>query len=368
MEMTKNDTQMTKGFAIAAMVFMHLFQRLDYRGLYTPLLYIGAKPLVFYAALLSDFCLPMYCFCSGYAHHIMWKNQGGAYYKNILVRTGKFLLNYWMVVAVFSVVGLLYRPSGTMPGSFTTFLGNIFLYKVTYNGAWWFVLTYLILVVSSPLILKLCEKRNSVAIILLFGVLYVAAYCLKFDVLERFGVEMPSGRSLAGWFLNQFALWGSTVFAYAAGVISSKEKLYSKMYAFAYRHFGVVAVGTAAVAVILLCGVGHALVPSAVVAPATGIVSLYCFNLIRKGAAAEKALLFLGSHSTNIWLTHMFFYNVMFKDLVYVAKYPLLIFLLMMLITIAVSCLINLAYTPAVKLYDRLTLRLTGNPAKEVNV
>ncbi|MCL2507596.1 MAG: hypothetical protein FWF05_00325 [Oscillospiraceae bacterium] len=124
MELTKKDSQMTKGFAIVSMVVLHLFQRLDYQGLYHPLIYLGGKPMIFYIALLADFCLPMYCFCSGYAHHTLWKKDGSHYYKNILVRTGKFLLNYWAVLIVFSIVGLAYNPAGNIPGSLSAFLGN----------------------------------------------------------------------------------------------------------------------------------------------------------------------------------------------------------------------------------------------------
>ncbi|MCL2507595.1 MAG: acyltransferase family protein [Oscillospiraceae bacterium] len=221
---------------------------------------------------------------------------------------------------------------------------------MSYNGAWWFVFTYLVFVVTSPLVLRLSEKCNSAVIIFIFILVYLAAYAVRFDVLEKIGISIQA----KGLFVRQIPLWGTTIFPYAAGVIFAKEKLYSKIHAFMHKHFNVPLVSLFAGLAVILCGVGHAIIRSAIVAPFTGIVSLCCFNLIYKPMLVKKMFLFLGRHSTNIWLTHMFFYNVLFKNLAYIAKYPLLVFLFMMFLTIASSLLINLVYNPAVKLYDRL--------------
>lgn len=48
----------------------------------------------------------------------------------------------------------------------------------------------------------------------------------------------------------------------------------------------------------------------------------------------------------------MFFYSVLFEDFVFVAKYPVLIFLLMIAITVCCSFGINLIYKPITKLVE----------------
>ena len=58
----------------------------------------------------------------------------------------------------------------------------------------------------------------------------------------------------------------------------------------------------------------------------------------------------MGKHSTNIWLIHMFFYLYLFKDFVYVAKYPLAILALMLVICIGCSYIINMLLKPVKKL------------------
>ena len=39
--LTKSDTRIIQGLSVLAMVILHLFDRLDYASLYTPLLYLG---------------------------------------------------------------------------------------------------------------------------------------------------------------------------------------------------------------------------------------------------------------------------------------------------------------------------------------
>lgn len=92
---------------------------------------------------------------------------------------------------------------------------------------------------------------------------------------------------------------------------------------------------------------GHTLlVRNIIVAPATGLVLIMILKFCPKSKFVEKTLLFFGKHSTNIWLTHMFFYLVVFKDLVYSARYPILIYIFMLAICVTVSFVINLIYNP----------------------
>lgn len=53
MELTKQENQMAKGVAILAMVMLHLFCRLGDLP-YTPLIWIGHTPLIYYLVLFPD--------------------------------------------------------------------------------------------------------------------------------------------------------------------------------------------------------------------------------------------------------------------------------------------------------------------------
>lgn len=111
MELTKHDTQMAKGMASLGMVMLHLFCRLGELP-YTPLIWCKNSPLIYYLGLFGDLCVPVYCFCSGYAHYLMADSQKKDYVKRLPNKALRFLTNYWIVVILFSLVGLLLDQTG----------------------------------------------------------------------------------------------------------------------------------------------------------------------------------------------------------------------------------------------------------------
>ena len=76
--LTRYDTKMLQGLSVLAMVVLHLFDSVDFQGLYTPLLYLAGKPVIFYFAQLSDFCVMGFAFCSGYGLYKKYMCVGGA--------------------------------------------------------------------------------------------------------------------------------------------------------------------------------------------------------------------------------------------------------------------------------------------------
>ena len=134
MELTKKDTQMAKGIAVLGMVMLHLFCRLGNLP-YTPWIWVGEVPLIYYLGLFGDICVPIFCFCSGYAHYLMADAQGSRYRKRLPGKALRFLSNYWIVVVLFSLLGLVFDRSGQIPGSWKDFAGNMLVVNMNYNGA-----------------------------------------------------------------------------------------------------------------------------------------------------------------------------------------------------------------------------------------
>ena len=67
--------------------------------------------------------------------------------------------------------------------------------------------------------------------------------------------------------------------------------------------------------------IAHGFLQTLFVAAFTGIIFIVVFNLIDKPMWLDNLLSYLSKHSTNMWLVHMFFYMIFFKDLVYAPKY-----------------------------------------------
>ena len=149
------DSTTLKGIAILFMVGLHLFNTLDYETLYKPLIYIGKYPLIYYLSFIFDSCVPIYCFCSGYALFLKESTS----FKDNAQRAFRFLKKYWLILILTMFTGILFQNKN-IPGGFLEFLCNFFLINISYVGAWWFVQTYVLLLVLTPWIIKLVNKNE----------------------------------------------------------------------------------------------------------------------------------------------------------------------------------------------------------------
>ena len=333
------------------MLLLHLFCTKEYEGLYTPILFIGNVPLVYYLALFGDCCVAIYCFFSGYGLIISYKNNKVNYFRNNIIRIFKLYINYWVVLFIFVIgLGFVLGQAYKYPGNLKTFLLTFTAIDTAYNGAWWFVTTYIILVLVSPIINKVVINYNSTIVVALSFVFYFVAYVQRIKGILVFDNEILS------WIIRQIALFGTSQFPFILGSIFAHKKIYSKLYNITneikYKNI-------LGVSIIILMIIAHGVVETLFVAVFTGIVFICVFNLMDKPKWLNKLLDYLGSHSTNLWLTHMFFYMIYFKKLVFAPGYSFLIFPWLVILCLGSSHLINLIYKPIVKLLNkRIELKL----------
>lgn len=347
MELSKQDMRKTKGLAILFMVVLHLFQRLDYQGVYEPVLYICGKPLAYYIGLLSDCCVAIYCFCSGYAQYLLYEKLGRENFKNNIFRLGKLLINYWLIVLIFSGLGLILNNTQRIPGDWRIFLSNFFLISKSYNGAWWFVLTYIILLLFSYRLYQLIKKFSPIWILSVACFLFILTHFVKNSEMNFLG------NGVFGWILLQIVLVLNSLLPYLFGSIFIKYHIYSSISMLLTQKYKVYVINSMMIVIIVIISIGHAIIPSSIVAPFTGVVIICCFNLI-KNRYLEQIFIFLGKHSTNIWLTHMFFYTELFGGLVFKLRYPPLILIFMIIMTLITSYIVNIPYSLIVLQFEKL--------------
>lgn len=246
------------------------------------------------------------------------------------------------MLCIFSIVSIAVGQAEFMPGSIRKFVMNALMLENSYNGAWWYMFAYAVLVICSPVLLKAVKKYHPLAVLAEGFVVYCAAYYVRFNVKTDNGL----------WI--KFGLMGMTLFEYLIGAVCYKIRFITWLRE--YWNKLPVAVRWIA-ATILIAGMLYGrtkIVPSLFVAPVTGSIIMALFVLWRKPKWIEHVILFVGNHSTNIWLTHMFFYSVLFGNFVYKAKYPVFIFAYMMVITLAVSLLLQIAQKPLHKAISRI--------------
>ena len=95
---------------------------------------------------------------------------------------------------------------------------------------------------------------------------------------------------------------------------------------------------------------GHGIVQSLFMAVITATVTIAVLCVCPLPKRLTSLLCYFGEHSTNIWLIHMFFYTALFDGFVFCAKYPIPIFLLLLVVSLASSYVIKWLSKPILKL------------------
>lgn len=168
--------------AIAAlmMLCLHLFNNLNYDNLFTPLIFIGSEPLIYYISLFCDACIPIFAFITGYGLYVSYKKETKSKFlsKNFK-RIKSLYINYWIILVFFILVlGSFIRPD-RYPGTFSEFLLNITTIDTSYVGAWWYLTTYIFFVLSSVFWFRLLDSLNAHLLFVILIIVYFIAFYFR---------------------------------------------------------------------------------------------------------------------------------------------------------------------------------------------
>ncbi|EIT86543.1 acyltransferase 3 [Fictibacillus macauensis ZFHKF-1] len=338
MELTKKEVAMLKGAAILGMLSLHLFCRKEVSGLYDVFPTIHHVPLVYYLGLFGDVCVPIFCFASGYGLYASYQSnekklQGKPMFQRIL----KLLINFWVILLLFIVLGYVMNNPTLTEGGFKAFLLNASLLSNSYNGAWWFLQTYVLLVLTASFLFRWVQRTSPRTVISVLLLVYIVSYIQRIKQVVILDNEWV-------WIVtNAIVLYGTSLLPFLVGALFYKEKYYSRFVSWAMKlPFKNALAGCAIVGLIVL----HAFIESLFIAPFIAIVFICCFSFIKKPAFIQRAFHYLGDHSTNIWLVHMFLYGSFFTELVFAPKYPVLILAWLVLLSLACSYAVKWIVTP----------------------
>lgn len=337
MRYRKEDAQMTQGLAVLCMVILHLFCRTGSNVLGTPLIWLDPEtPFVFWFGFFAEICVPVYSLCTGYAQQLLWQN-GKSSFRSRVGRILRLMRNYWIVLVLFCVLGLVFDNGNTIPGSLGKFLKSLVLLH-SYNGAWWYLNTYVILLALPPVVLLLPVHKLK----LTPGLLFCAAFHVLWYLVNKFGfVPDAASAPAAVQFMRKelVNLVGVLSYIWAGGLLckyKAVEKLwdwFSQRIPAGYRKAVLFA---AAVGGFVITNLIHKAVLMGFVALAVFLL----FNMWEKGQRTKGVMLFLGKHSTNIWLVHMFFYSGFLRGPVLASRYPILMLAVLLALSICSSYVI----------------------------
>lgn len=168
------------------------------------------------------------------------------------------------------------------------------------------------------------QKNKSIIFFIGMLFLYIVSYYMRFKLTDKI------------LFAEHLGKFGMTLFEYSVGMLFCNEKFITclrkneflqKKY-MKYIHL---------LLIVSLLFIRTFVVRSLFVAPVSGIIVLLYFLIWDIPKWMKKFFGLMGKHSTNIWLVHMFFYTELFSGLVFVVKYPLFIFVFMIILCIISS-------------------------------
>lgn len=256
----------------------------------------------------------------------MNKNQYSI--KNFYIRNiTKIYKSYWLIWILFVPVGLVrgrafYKIYGQnyIFKAITDFLGiqKILGYK-SYNPTWWFITLILGLYLLFPLIYRLAKK---VPILLL-----ISSTAIMF---------LPNIKTANLNIISTFKDW---ILPFTFGIIISEYHILEKLHKCLHKREILKLAVCISIFVfsIYIRKHGKYFYNLKIDTLFSFSILLICLEYISKINIIKRFLMFVGHHSFNIYLFHTFLYGIYLRDFIYSLKYPLLIWLALLLISLNLS-------------------------------
>ena len=333
MELKRKDTKMLQGLAALFMVWLHMFCNDNIDGLYRPCLYLFGYPISLYIAQLSDCCVMIFAFCSGYGHSVSNRTI-----KNRLRHLFVLFVNYWVVLMLFIPIGFAIGidPAGRTIIDYVLMIPSF----IVHNGAHWYLSVYAIIIILSDKIIDAVRKKPLSSLCITF-ICYLIGIYIRFYILH--GVDYFS------IFYVRIGCLLTTIFEYVIGVYFGLFKLFPKIYK-QFERVNKTTLWTILICITLFITIIHGhMIGNIAVSAFSGLYIIIVFSYLKKSVAVEKIFIYLGEHSTNIWLVHMYFTSYYFAELVFKSKYVITTYVTALALSLFSSYIIKLIQKYVIK-------------------
>jgi len=347
---TKEHTAVAKGIAILVMFYHHLFvieERIHCD--YIPLLKFAGHDWQTPLAYFCKICVGIYVFLSGLGlyystQRVPADRRVGKTWLAILKKLCSFYLNYWVIFLLFVPLGFLVTEREFDKTLFwQAFFG---LSTGKYNGEWWFVQAYLILLLLFPLLAWFVRSSKPV-IWLVKGILAVVLikgwHIFETAALENQGLLIVRGMIALTW------PW---IPVFLVGILCAKFDVYGRVRYFLYKH-RIKPKPICLLVLLVVFVVRVCITKSPVDAQLDYLLAplfVFASTTLLMGTRLSPLFQLLGKHSMNMWLTHTFWCYYYFQPLVFWPKISVLVLVWLTVLSLLTSWIINLINEPLQKL------------------
>lgn len=219
------------------------------------------------------------------------------------------------------------------PGSWKIFIENFIAWKTSYNWEWWFIFPYVLLICVSNILFACIRRWNFFTSFLFSCVVYVISYWV---------ISAYKSRLLESYALFNFFEFLRMLCSFMWGALFVKYDLFQRI----KKVVNLNVYGNNVLMSIILVSAFllRAMIPIHAASVFFMVIFACCFYMMKKSPYVESFFMLMGKHSTNIWLVHTFFCYYYFHDFIYGLKYPILIYILTLGLSVISSVVINKLY------------------------
>ena len=319
--MTKEQTNILKGIAILMMLFLHLFNGSNLTDVCEPLLFIGSTPLVH---IISKACNPVGIFLmlSGYGLSYTYF-RGKLSFNGQEHRLLKLYIHYWIILLIFVSIGSFVRPE-KYPGSLSDIIMNFTSISNSYNSETWFLFPYALLSLTSVWIFKFIDKLGCVKSIIITWILYM----ISCYITSRY---IAVNKAYTEWY-TYIITYFNVLFSFVIGAVFHRQVEKGKgSIPFLHSH------KLTTFAILMTLIIINFFISSAATAYLFEFSYIFLLLHLTFNGITKRFLIAMGKQSMVMWLTHSFFCYHIFHDFIYGFKYPLVIYIVLIVISYIVS-------------------------------
>ncbi len=308
------------------MLFGHLFGPSSNIGQYVDIASIGNLPL---AHILSRATSPVafFVFLGGYGLYCVYEK---GHDEHRWSRIWKLYYHYWLILAIFVPLAYIVRNRVYLT-DFATIAANVIGYGCTWNYESWFLLPYSLVSLSSPCLFKMMLR---------FRARYIVVACYTSFLAMATAIHFFHATYLSEYPLLSLAVvYFEFMGAFGFGAMARRTRFFETLRT--WKQEKNVPNWAWMLALVLLV-VTKCIFASAAWDPIYAAVFITLFISISRYGWVDKILALLGKHSMNMWLIHTWFSNYIFHDFIFGFKYPLLIYVALIIISLCCSVIINL--------------------------
>lgn len=301
MTFTREDTRAVKAAAAIWMCFHHLFAFPD--RFPAGVTYISMLPgnLEYTLGHVGKICVAMFVCMSGFGTYLALAHADHPW-KTAFRKIGGLYRKYWAVFLVFIPIALALRVPRVTPRLWD-FAANFTALHTDYNGEWWFLSPFLVLMAFSPLLVGLVSRTRR------DWIWWIAAVAGHF-LLPTIWYD---SESVTANFHNALVF----VPGFWLGCLMAKERIFDRWLA---RVGPWPSLGILAVLIAARCFFNER--HDALLAP---VLCAATAGMLRGLPRLRKVMGEIGTVSTEIWLTHSFFCYHFIPEIVFAPRLSLLV-------------------------------------------